>query len=105
MRISDWSSDVCSSDHAGQRTGRHITLVPQPQLSQILLGALIGDLRRDTVVTGLGHNDVEGLFELVEIELLGDHADAALESGGFTVQIMTEEIGRASCRERVCQYG
>src|SRR3546814_5025267 len=89
MRISDWSSDVCSSD--------------------LLLPGLdpIGDPEH---VEGLEarHPETRGRLPRQELqredpqpdevaavdplEALGDHrADA-------------EEIGRASCRERVCQY-
>ncbi|AZD59734.1 hypothetical protein C4K18_1750 [Pseudomonas chlororaphis subsp. aurantiaca] len=81
---------------AGQRARRHIALVPQPELGQVLLGPLLGNLGRDAVVTGLGHDDVEGLLELVEVELLRHHADATLERGGLTVQVMAEDIHRAA---------
>src|SRR3546814_5999896 len=64
MRISDWSSDVCSSD-------------------------LKGYLER-VVGSGIGFGSgVEYPKPLVNARL---------------VQISTSKIGRASCRERVCQY-
>src|SRR3546814_2760960 len=67
MRISDWSSDVCSSDLFVYR------------------GALVReDEVRETVVTRQPHDPV-GL----DLECIGRNAG---------------EIGRASCRERVCQY-
>ncbi|MNM11475.1 hypothetical protein D3C81_216370 [compost metagenome] len=88
--------DQCAGNHqtplhaAGQRTRLHITFVPQAQLGQVLLGALLGQLGRDAVVAGLGDDDVEGLFELVEVELLRHHAQATLERGGLAVQVVTE---------------
>src|SRR3546814_2680898 len=72
MRISDWSSDVCSSDlHREQPDLRlHIREgIPEEQALVLSRGAL------DML---LGPLPIEG----------GD----------------LEEIGRASCRERVCQY-
>src|SRR3546814_3325279 len=69
MRISDWSSDVCSSD-----------LVEIGELLE-LRGARLADDR-----ARLAGQPVHGQ------ENLGVDADGAAE------------IGRASCRERVCQY-
>src|SRR3546814_1741985 len=61
VRISDWSSDVCSSD----LLARQVELVePHPTLAQ----------RR--------------------VPLVGRHRR----------QARPQQIGRASCRERVCQY-
>ncbi len=80
----------------GQRTRRHIALVPQAKLGQVLLGAFLGNFRRDAVVTSLGHDDVEGLFELVEVELLGYDADAALKRRRVLVQVVAEDIHRAA---------
>src|SRR3546814_10303728 len=78
MRISDWSSDVCSSD----------------------LGARTVDVdRREDALLGQGPRQtqlhVAGALELLEDHLV--HLRAGLDQGG-------REIGRASCRERVCQY-
>src|SRR3546814_5807681 len=66
MRISDWSSDVCSSDL---------------RFAQLL--ALAADVHAD-----LGTQRV-----------LGDHRPDLSHRGA-----QVDEIGRASCRERVCQY-
>src|SRR3546814_5200120 len=85
MRISDWSSDVCSSDlfhgllltRAGQRIG----------VVEILTGILEGIPVRHLHPRNLG-----------VVELL-------IRSPGRTiVQTFLGQIGRASCRERVCQY-
>src|SRR3546814_3299470 len=67
MRISDWSSDVCSSD----------------------LDASKGDERLPVAIT---------------TRYLADGAlqsDVALYDLGY---VLEGQIGRASCRERVCQY-
>src|SRR3546814_4907363 len=70
MRISDWSSDVCSSDLAAFDVGLGGFFV------QSAPGADDGDT-----------NTSDGLFVQT--------ADGASRF---------PEIGRASCRERVCQY-
>src|SRR3546814_3627186 len=77
MRISDWSSDVCSSDLdmadilVVQREDRHAVVQAGVVLSRL----------EDTL-------HAEGL---------------TLGHDPWTIGIATE-IGRASCRERVCQY-
>ncbi|MNH13041.1 hypothetical protein D3C79_726000 [compost metagenome] len=81
---------------ARQRTRRHIALVPQTELGQILLGTLLGHLGRDAVVTGLGHNDVEGFFELVEVEFLRHHANAALERRRLAIEVIAKDAHRAA---------
>src|SRR3546814_1831327 len=78
LRISDWSSDVCSSDLLGAQ--RHI---PARDLMQIALEAL-----QLFPQSAAGNGDAD-LFGLVVLQPLLDGRD---------------KIGRASCRERVCQY-
>src|SRR3546814_20574882 len=98
MRISDWSSDVCSSDLKAMRV-----VLAEPQTlvraglrhlleihasAQIVgeaadgaqLLELVGRLRPDVVVTELNLPQISGLASLLQ------------------------KIGSASCRERVCQY-
>src|SRR3546814_17287932 len=104
MRISDWSSDVCSSDLAalgpqdkggadhgadqkgiGERQRRPVVQLPdqraadgrEPRLGKALIGG--GDARHMTEIL---HRD--------RTEIAAEEAD--------------KEIGRASCRDRVCQY-
>src|SRR3546814_7960394 len=84
MRISDWSSDVCSSDlvvglaHDAQARAGGLAERPLPQQQAGGLAAAAADAAAELVKLG-------------EAEALGvlDHHD---------------EIGRASCRDRVCQY-
>src|SRR3546814_2129133 len=77
MRISDWSSDVCSSDLARQWLSG--------------FGGSAGTL----VVT----TDFAGLWT---DSRYWEQADSDLADTG--IRTMRAEIGRASCRERVCQY-
>src|SRR3546814_4637304 len=81
MRISDWSSDVCSSDLApvGQ-------CLPVPDGYDMAEAAALPE----TLFTVWSN-----LFERVYIV----EGDIVLVHGGTSGQ-----IGRASCRERVCQY-
>src|SRR3546814_1064933 len=69
MRISDWSSDVCSSDLG--------SWIDEDEFAR----ALSNKMRRQTA-----DNDKAGQGNDLA------HADRGLK------------IGRASCRERVCQY-
>src|SRR3546814_10561352 len=81
MRISDWSSDVCSSDLQG--TAPMSTEVKVPTLGESVTEATIGEwLKKPGEAVAL------------------DEPIASLE----TDKVAVEEIGRASCRERVCQY-
>src|SRR3546814_9660042 len=70
MRISDWSSDVCSSDL------RFLE-------------------RRHQLGTHLGRPTVEGGLR---------RRAERLEFFGRRLVDLHAQIGRASCRERVCQY-
>src|SRR3546814_2300499 len=101
MRISDWSSDVCSSDlfqlkariEAGllggndQRTDGRVfakqrSLRPAHQLDMIEIDEV------QPAEANMGEEDI-----------VDDEPDAR-----FRAVIVGVEIGRASCWERVCQY-
>src|SRR3546814_2019547 len=91
MRISDWSSDVCSSD-----LGTHCI---DPCGETDWVRAMID--RYDDEATGSGAIIVPTAgFEALPFDLAALHAAHLLhERTGLPVA-----IGRASCRERVCQY-
>src|SRR3546814_17119739 len=82
MRISDWSSDVCSSD----------------------LGAQVGEFL-PSVAGHLGQHRALAVDDLVvaqrQDEVLGKGVVDA--EGELVVVVPAVEIGRASCRERVWQ--
>src|SRR3546814_17288481 len=87
MRISDWSSDVCSSDLYGP-----IGLTPNPMifagvLTQIVKRAKIALLGPNVPIL----NPVRVAEEYAMIDTLTDGR-------------LVAEIGRASCRERARQY-
>src|SRR3546814_15229984 len=86
MRISDWSSDVCSSDLAGN---------PVPFGVIQALGHVAADVAgRDRQTVELAHRVV-----LDPLHPVAQTADRRVVR-----ERRIEEIGRASCRERVCQY-
>src|SRR3546814_3165427 len=100
MRISDWSSDVCSSDL------EFATVLEQAVCSgqdSILVGGQIEN--------AVGNDNVEAIpFEPALVESLDvalDEPDIVeTEDVGVMVSIRFRdgEIGRASCRGRGCQY-
>src|SRR3546814_16230464 len=99
MRISDWSSDVCSSDlFAVGRGGRSALLrqVIQQTVQEIADRPFID--RPD----GVARNRVSLRFTDVEIAVI--EVRAAQRSTDRAGWIQALGIGRASCRERVCQY-
>src|SRR3546814_1101862 len=80
MRISDWSSDVCSSD--------------------LLSGALTQDVLPGQPGRFYGQCDA------VKTKARpGKQFANSRKARPFSAKIDVGEIGRASCRERVCQYG
>src|SRR3546814_6116100 len=82
MRISDWSSDVCSSD-----------------LSQV---SVVSGLPIDRFfVNGTPNND---LITAKRQSLLRPIKRVANSPVKLVSIERHQEIGRASCRERVCQY-
>src|SRR3546814_14286869 len=113
MRISDWSSDVCSSDLgiAGRR---------RESVAQCVSRACAG---RDRAAGRRGHAGMAGTGDAAALrrrrmkrELAAMLAAAGLIGAGlWSVAAASKggkggtvydhkQIGRASCRERVCQY-
>src|SRR3546814_17665087 len=99
MRISDWSSDVCSSD----LDEAQIDAFEQPVASQAVeFGGSEPEPRHTAIdLKHRGERPSGGpgktgpamhLFERIE------------EGNGAGVEAGRLQIGRASCRERVCQY-
>src|SRR3546814_19480022 len=100
MRISDWSSDVCSSDllHVGNiRTALHNWLWARKHGGRFVLRIDDTDAERSE----------ERFVEAIRRDLgwLGLVPDGEeRQSARFALyETRFEEIGRESCRERVCQ--
>src|SRR3546814_6668147 len=137
MRISDWSSDVCSSDllppcggGLGWGVGANLALLfPRPyrplsrnrrifwpmadRLTELLETRpwLLADGATGTnfFAMGLQHGDAPELWNLAQTDQVVRHYRSFIDAGSDLVLTNsfggTAKIGRASCRERVCQYG
>src|SRR3546814_5331382 len=82
MRISDWSSDVCSSD-----------------LTKLQRSSPDG---RAASIAVIGGQDGCARSKLIDGTGTGYLASDRQRAGA--VELERAKIGRASCRERVCQY-
>src|SRR3546814_10905590 len=111
MRISDWSSEVCSSDRfsIGAAESMYDFLTTASSAWLLILGAF---MVVNWMATSAAHNlENEGLQYA---GLYGMAAAEALIFAPFLYYVFNDpvngsgtvaaEIGRASCRERVCQY-
>src|SRR3546814_11528003 len=88
MRISDWSSDVCSSDLVGDDVGLHDD----------------GGNGFAADLDGLGAQDLEiALHRRRTVGGLGRPAPRLADGRGLGER-QPGQSGRAACRERVCQY-
>src|SRR3546814_15501299 len=120
LRISDWSSDVCSSDLGidivaapGQRDRQAVVLIGDaeavanrfpavPAAQRVVPHARqLDDGRTEHRPVAREGDPAAGAAFLAILKLLG-------QAGGVAVEArMAEhglEIGRASCREKGCQY-
>src|SRR3546814_7975019 len=101
MRISDWSSDVCSSDlqlffRNGGGWVETLDADAQQELREDLLPRVVALPYVITVGEG------KTKFNVAHAELMTGSIDQA--SFWTRLEGLPAEIGRASCRERVCQY-
>src|SRR3546814_1943388 len=96
MRISDWSSDVCSSDLI-----QRFAIDREDAAGGAVFGRHVGDGgavgQRQVVQTV-----AKELDELADHTVLAQHlGDGKHQIGGGGT--LRQQIGSASCRERVCQ--
>src|SRR3546814_17318614 len=96
MRISDWSSDVCSSDLGSDDDARVVGEIAEElrRVLQHLLDLAVRALEERPHLHGGGRAQTCRRLEVVDevaVGLLGGVAAGA------------RELGRASCRERACQ--
>src|SRR3546814_18349561 len=109
MRISDWSSDVCSSDLMGMRDVRALALIPAAG-SLLCAASYVVMFTLPGAATSLGIFAIASFFSslwygpgtLAMQRLAGPDAKATALAVALLVH--SAKIGRASCRERVCQY-
>src|SRR3546814_7095077 len=97
LRISDWSSDVCSSDLdvlLATRLGKAIRF----QVADVRLFR-----GRDSLgVRGIRLGDGDQVVSMSILRHVDYHEVEGTEHSERDVYL--RQIGRASCRERVCQY-
>src|SRR3546814_4968016 len=105
MRISDWSSDVCSSDlfPANVRKLGHVPTADHNAFNTTPLAVL--NIARDSMAA-TGYSPATRVFEAAGaaaciITDAWEGIDLFLDPGSEI--LVAREIGRASCRERVCQ--
>src|SRR3546814_1239189 len=89
MRISDWSSDVCSSD---------LRVVGRGQFFQR------PDQGFDDEAPAVAAEVATGVGPGVVVDRAGVRRGGMVRIAHLSIPFATAEIGRASCRERVCQY-
>src|SRR3546814_14339919 len=105
MRISDWSSDVCSSDLVGQARALGLALTAEPLPAEKaaewgLIWKAVEDEALDAEVDALATR-----FASAPTQGLAAIKTMISESWGHTPDAELDlQIGRASCRERVCKY-
>src|SRR3546814_5861889 len=111
MRISDWSSDVCSSDLLSNAQQEKLQLFNDRvrTLHQSLVNKSKSIQEQQSL---LANNDI--ILIPVVVHILWNTAAENLSNTQIQSQIdvlnedfrrLNTENGRASCRERGCQYG
>src|SRR3546814_13653561 len=123
MRMSDWSSDVCSSDLLDLKRLAELHLSPTQVLAVIQAdninvpgGAVEAGTRRFNIKTSGSYHSVQQVLDTViagngaQAVHVADVASVRWDAGPldyvarFDGKRAVYEIGRATCRERVCQY-
>src|SRR3546814_15418803 len=108
MRISDWSSDVCSSDLA---TGTPLSA--GLAANDLWCADFKGEFKlgNGQYCYPLTVTDHASRFVMLCEALASTREDTAItafeqlfQERGMPHAIRADKIGRASCRERVCQY-
>src|SRR3546814_11881757 len=103
MRISDWSSDVCSSDLVGvidTLCGRCVVAFDIGQYSRD-----VADLAIDLAARRKPAHALADQLRQCPAAFADQLCDQQPRNRAVVaIREVAEEIGRASCRERVCPY-
>src|SRR3546814_15442464 len=94
MRISDWSSDVCSSDliDAGRT----------PEQVRDDFRAFVARIRRDLPDVPIAWLAIKPSLARVDQLQAQQRANALVEAAAARMHAVDFKIGRVSCREQVC---
>src|SRR3546814_17775997 len=112
MRISDWSSDVCSSDLAPIATSSAPRGKAHPCVYRgFCVAGCSTNAKQSVLVTWLPRAlgagaEIRDLAMVGRVEVKDGRATGVHyhREGNWRFQREKNEIGKASCRERVCQY-
>src|SRR3546814_18302895 len=111
MRISDWSSDVCSSDLLLRGSELAQSPCAPGTLDMLARFCVLSRLREhenSNLYSKMRVYDGESLREVdPRAKSMQEYKDAAgVDEGmdGVSTRFAFKAIGRESCRERVCQY-
>src|SRR3546814_16142768 len=115
MRISDWSSDVCSSDLVAPAWVEHPLLDPARPDADVVIHPLVAQHLRETfgwsdqriaLAIELAQPGDDERFEERQIIIAKIGLEARVHRAGHRQPPppRPRPTGRAPCRERVCQY-
>src|SRR3546814_6734953 len=96
MRISDWSSDVCSSDLADVRFLR--------QIDRQFFDDLAQQAAQQSWLEAAAECGQGDAFAVRRIDLAAGKRVVTGERAEERLALHHQQIGRASCRDRVCPY-
>src|SRR3546814_11704343 len=99
MRISDWSSDVCSSDRFGDT---HVLCTASIEES---IPSWLRNSGRGWITAEYGMLPRSTGTRTDREAARGKQSGRTQEIQRLIGRSLRAELGRASCRERVCQYG
>src|SRR3546814_16659638 len=110
MRISDWSSDVCSSDLTVEFLGVPLSIFSADGWRHIALPAVnlaIANIALVLRMTATGVSEAQSQDYVRFARAKGVKPGRIVRRHilrNILIPVVTVQIGRASCRERVCQY-
>src|SRR3546814_19893517 len=100
MRISDWSSDVCSSDLGEIAIAKRIEAG-----REMMIGGICESPLTMRALVAWRDQPKEGGILLRDVIDLEATYGAETDPSAAAAAPAGDELGRSSCRESVCQYG
>src|SRR3546814_14316502 len=102
MRISDWSSDVCSSDL--EKARQEAAEAARKAIEAERAATASADLAAAENAENLREQADKAARDAAKADKTKAHASGGSRAIGLRTYYTAEQIGRAPCRERVCQY-